>query len=304
MLIFAAQLACVAFVAYMLWARRSDLSAAMNVGLETLSALFLLMFASHLLRTAEFTYMLRKLGVKEGFNEGFWLTGASFLLNHLPFHAGMVMRAVVLRRDHALSYASFASLTLVNVVINVAVSASVALFWLFDVPSVPAAVTVVLLGGILIVAALLFSIASLPVPRGQGLVARQVRNLAQAIVSIRGDGRAILVLAGIATGKILVNALRLAICFRALGHALGVPEAGLLAAVQTLSTVVNITPGNLGLREMLVSLVAAGFGTAYWVGLAAASIDRVVSLAYAVASGLPGLHVLRRRLGASEGGSK
>jgi hypothetical protein len=205
------------------------------------------------------------------------------------------MRGVVLRRDHALSYSAYISITLVNIVINVAVATLIALIWLFDSAAVSSSLGAAILAGVLLGSALVLLLPSLPLPKGQGLAVQQLRSLAQGIVMIRGDGRAIFVLAGIAAGKVAVNALRMSVCFQALGQVLGIAEAGLLGAVQTLSVVVNITPGNLGLREMMVSLVSTGLGTAYWVGLAATSIDRVVSLAYTMASGLPGLHMLRQR---------
>jgi uncharacterized membrane protein YbhN (UPF0104 family) len=167
--------------------------------------------------------------------------------------------------------------------------------WLFDSAAVSSSLGAAILAGVLLGSALVLLLPSLPLPKGQGLAVQQLRSLAQGIVMIRGDGRAIFVLAGIAAGKVAVNALRMSVCFQALGQVLGIAEAGLLGAVQTLSVVVNITPGNLGLREMMVSLVSTGLGTAYWVGLAATSIDRVVSLAYTMASGLPGLHMLRQR---------
>ena len=86
-------------------------------------ALFALMGVSHTQRTYEFTYMLKRLGVHEPFREGFLLTGAGFLLNHLPFNVGLVMRAAVLKRDHALPYASYLALVTVNALINLAIAA-------------------------------------------------------------------------------------------------------------------------------------------------------------------------------------
>jgi uncharacterized membrane protein YbhN (UPF0104 family) len=62
-----------------------------------------------------------------------------------------------------------------------------------------------------------------------------------------------------------------------------------------LFTLVNVTPGNLGLRELVLSLVAAELGSTHTLGMAAASIERVVLLAYIVALGIPGLLSVRRR---------
>ncbi|HEX6273143.1 MAG TPA: hypothetical protein VFZ53_08890, partial [Polyangiaceae bacterium] len=53
--------------------------------------------------------------------------------------------------------------------------------------------------------------------------------------------------------------------------------------------------GNLGLREVVMAAVSTQLGASYAVGMAAASIDRVVLLFYTVGTGLPGLYALRRR---------
>src|SRR4029079_3023257 len=49
------------------------------------------------------------------------------LLNHLPFNAGLVMRATVLKRDHALPYTSYLALVMVNALVNVEIAARMGL---------------------------------------------------------------------------------------------------------------------------------------------------------------------------------
>ena len=121
--VFVLQIACVLYVARVLYGERAELASALELELSSLAALFVLMGVAHLQRTYEFTYMLRRLGVREPFGEGFLLTGAGFLLNHLPLNAGLLMRATVLKRDHALSYTSYLSLVTVNALVNVAMAA-------------------------------------------------------------------------------------------------------------------------------------------------------------------------------------
>ena len=121
------QVACVAYVAWSLWRERSELSHALGLSLSALILLFVLHGVAHAQRTLEFTYMLRRLGVNEPFGDGFWLTAAGYLLNHLPLNAGLVMRAALLKQDHALPYTSYISLTMVNALVNVAVGALVGL---------------------------------------------------------------------------------------------------------------------------------------------------------------------------------
>src|SRR6478672_10502005 len=87
------QLVCIAYVGRVLYRERAELASALSLSLGAIGALLALNTIAHLQRAYEFTYMLRRLGVREPFGEGFLLTGAGFLLNHLPFNAGLVMRA-------------------------------------------------------------------------------------------------------------------------------------------------------------------------------------------------------------------
>ncbi len=291
------QAACVAFVAHTLWKNRDELATMPRVGVVEVLLLLALNAVGHVQRTVEFTYMLRKLGVRERFGDGFLLTGAGFLLNHLPFNAGFIMRAVVLRRDHHLPYSSYVSLTMVNAVVNVGVGALLGLVGVSlgasenpASPLVGAGLAAVVVGSVLAL-----YLPALRVPRGNTFVLRQLRKLAEGVAMIRGNGAAVGVMALIATSKVLALSLRFAICFDLLGRAMPMLGVVLVAVVQNLMAIVNLTPGNLGLREIVVSVMAAQLGTSQTIGLAAASIDRVFSLSYAVLVGLPGLHSLRNR---------
>lgn len=292
------QLVCVGFVGRTLWGNRSELSGTLSLGVAPLVVLLVLNFLGHLQRTYEFTYMLRQLGVREPFREGFLLTGAGFLLNHLPLNAGFVMRAMVLQRDHALPYSSYLSLTLVNIAANVAMGSCIGLAGVALQYSLQGTLSWLLLMGLLGALASCALAVWLPrfaLPAGDGFVQRQLRNLARGVALIRGDGRAIAILLGLAFTKTVAFAVRLWICFAMLGRHLPYFDAGLLAAVQNLLGIVNITPGNLGLRELLLSMVSVELGSTRAIGTAAASIDRLVSISYILASGLPGIFSLRRR---------
>lgn len=291
------QLGCVAYVSRALWEDRAEFGRALNMSASTLALLLLLMLAAHVQRTFEFTYMLRRLGVREPFGDAFLLTAAGYLLNHLPLNAGFVMRAALLKRDHALSYTSYLSLTMVNALINVAVGAFIGLL----------TTARALLGGqahflqfsvflaVVLGAAVLLALPESLAPAGSSFVARRLRTFLEGAKSIRGNGRGLTLLAGLAALRILGNALRLWLCFAAMGASISIMGAALLGWGSVLFTLINVTPGNLGLRELVLSLAAAELGSTQSLGMAAASIDRVVLLAYVVALGVPSLFSLKRR---------
>ncbi|HTQ07509.1 MAG TPA: lysylphosphatidylglycerol synthase transmembrane domain-containing protein [Polyangiaceae bacterium] len=290
-------LVCVGYVGHVLYRERHELRAALELSAGAIAALFALNAVAHLQRTYEFTYMLRRLGVREPFGEGFLLTGAGFLLNHLPFNAGLVMRATVLKRDHALPYASYIALVMVNALVNVAMSAIIGLLCVaFAAARTRTEWPLVLMFGAMLLGSIgLAFVPSRWVPDRPGFVWNRLRTLGVGIGLVRGNASNLALLALLAFTKVVVAALRMWICFGALQAALSPLAAALLSSTTIVFSLINVTPGNLGLREVAMGAVSTLLGTSYDIGIGAASIDRAVLLLYTVASGLPGLYALRRR---------
>lgn len=291
------QVACIAYVAHVLYRERGGLSRALDLGWFAVAALVVLMVVQHLQRTAEFTTMLRRLGVEEPFWDGFLLTGAGFLLNHLPLNAGFLMRAAVLKKDHALPYAKYLSLVGVSGLVNLGVAALLGLVSVLLLSDDRAATLplVLVLGAMFGGASVALVLPLGWIPKRQGFVFGRLRALAEGVASIRGNGRSVLVLVGLALSKVVMSGLRMVICFDALGIQVSPLAAGLLGSTMVVLSLINITPGNLGLRELALAVVWSSLGASYALGMAAASIDRMVLLLYTVATGLPGVYSLRRR---------
>lgn len=289
--------ACVGYVARVLYRQRAELASVWELSGLAIAGLLALNAVAHLQRAYEFTYMLRRLGVKEPFGEGFLLTGAGFLLNHLPFNAGLVMRATVLKRDHALPYASYLALVMVNALVNVAMAGVMGLLCVaFAASRGSARVPLAIAFGAVLAGA--FALAFIPtrwIPERGGFVWDRLRVLGGGIRLVRGDAANLALLALFAFTKVVVAAIRVWVCFGALSTHLSPLAAALLSSTTIVFSLVNVTPGNLGLREVAMAAVSTLLGTSYEVGMAAASIDRAVLLVYTVVSGLPGLYALRRR---------
>jgi len=291
------QLACVGYVARVLWREREQLSSAFQLSAQAIALLLALMMVSHLQRAYEFTYMLRRLGVKEPLGEGFLLTAAGSLLNHLPFNAGLIMRATVLKRDHSLPYTSYVALVMVNALVNLAIAATVGLAAIAFATARGAAewplaaVFAAMLAG----AVGLMAVPARWVPEAPGFLWDRLRTLGKGVALVRGNAGNLALLTLLAFAKMAVAAVRMWICFGTLRADLSPLAAALLSSTTIVFSLINVTPGNLGLREVAMAAVSTLLGKSYEIGMAAASIDRAVLLAYTVASGLPGLYALRRR---------
>ncbi len=294
----ALQLACIVGIALELWRRRAELEGAASLGPWQVAALLAVSGGVHLHRTAEMSFMLRRLGVVEPAREALVRTAATGLLNHLPLSAGSVTRAVLLRRDHQLPYAAFASLTAVGAAVNLTVASAVGLFAMARA-NVPDArlqqISLVLGGALLACAALLWVPRELWVPK-RGFLARHLGAVSDGISALRGPGGGgLAVLALLSLVRLTLLGSRLALCFGALGVSVSLPQGAILAATTTLSTLVLVTPGNIGPRELLIAVVSLVLGTKHSLGLAAASLESLTNLTYYALVGAPSLRVLKAR---------
>lgn len=305
-LLFLLQAAAVAYVSVKLFDQRAEIGRVLDFGWGTLVGLVALFAVGHLQRTVEVTYTLRRLGVNEPFGDGFLLTGAGFLLNHLPLNAGLLMRAAILKRDYALPYASYASIAIVNGLMNLAVAALSSLLVVLFAPPIPGGgyAVVALLAAIVTGSALAVWLPASWVPAGGGFVLGRLRTLTASVALIRGNGSGLVWLATLALTKVMVVAVRLSLCFAALKADVPAGALLLLASTSVVLQLVNVTPGNLGLRELLLSVIALQLGTTQTLGMAAATLDRVVSLAYVLLVGLPSLSAMKRRVAPLEGSGR
>jgi uncharacterized membrane protein YbhN (UPF0104 family) len=120
-----------------------------------------------------------------------------------------------------------------------------------------------------------------------------LRRVLERIAFIRGSGVAVIVLGGTSAAKLALTSARLWLCFRTLGADLPVLVSGLLGSTSVLTSIVNLAPSNIGLRELVLGALAGVLGRRSIVGVAAASLERAILLAYSVAAGIPGIQYSR-----------
>ncbi|HLV64221.1 MAG TPA: lysylphosphatidylglycerol synthase domain-containing protein [Polyangiaceae bacterium] len=291
---------CVVYLGRLLWLRREAVVQALDLDAGTLALLLLLVFASHLQRAFEFDYMLKRLGVREPFREGFLVTGAAQLLNYLPFSAGSVARAITLRRKHSLPYSFYLSALLVATIVHAAVAALAGLVSTLALSEGARVLPLVLLFAATVLGGgLVVCFPRAWAPGGRSRVEHRIRDIVEAAALIRHHGAGLAVLATTAFGKMLLNCLRMGVCFRALGVELSAFELVLLGSTAVLTSLVNLAPGNIGLRELLLGGLWGIIGGSPAVGMAAATLDRAVLLVYTVIAGVPGIVHVRRALAAT-----
>lgn len=292
----AVEIAVVGFVGYYLWSHADELRRVWALDARHVAALLGLVGAASLWRTVEFRTMLAGLAVRIGFGEAYALIQGATLLNHAPLNAGTLLRAQSLKQQHGLSYTRYVAMMSAQIVTLVVASAALCLIAVLVSPPANAAGPWIAIACALALLAPLLVFFVPPRAIGSGGWFRdRLRGLVEGWQTLGRKPARLALLLGFAAVKVLVQGLRLWVCFVALGVGVGPVDSVLLAAASSLVFIVNITPAAIGLRELLIAGLAAATGLDFTVAVAAAGIDRVAELIGAVATGAPSLAYLRRR---------
>jgi uncharacterized membrane protein YbhN (UPF0104 family) len=298
-----------------LWSRRSDLGMASQIGPAHLGALVVLIAATVPIRAVELSVVARALSANVPLMRAAAITQAATLLNFLPMQAGTVLRARVLKREHHIDYVRYIALMGSLVLLGMVASCTIGvllsvLAGTSDVVALPADSVRMATIAFVVVGCACALVLAFPVPHHLFAPIQSAdtkpRSWSIGVVSmlvawtdIRRSPRtlALLFLTGLATPILL--GIRYAVCLHALSvavHPTGTLVLGLLLACAVLAALpVSITPGGIGVREVVATGLAVGAGLPMSTVLAAVTLDRAVSLAFSLVAGGAALVALRGR---------
>lgn len=292
------QIAVLGYIVYYIFSHRAEIARLWNVKLVDAAVVLALIFVGNVIRSYQLCYIASNLDTKVSFFESGCITMASTLLNYLPMNAGTVVKARVLKKHRSLKYAHFISVMGATVLITVFSGGLLGLTSI--IISKPSFETnnIILVGffslSVIVPFALLHIPASL-ISDKPGWIRTAIKDLLLGLGQIRKNGKGILVLFILATIQLLAAALRLWVCFKALNTPVTIFGCIMFAVVSNLLLIINITPGSLGLREVLIGAIAQFTGLSFERGLFAASLDRVFSLVFTLFTGLASLVVLKKK---------
>ena len=237
---------------------------------RTFAAVAGLILTTLALRSLANQRLFRCLGVSASTWDWFRLVTVESLSNTLPFSAGLVAKAVYLKRVHAFPYGSFALGQVSLMVMILATNGALGLAALFL--RLPASAASPIGAAFALMAAsgvLLF----LPEPIARRIGGRWLpaEAASPAVVRRAGPGVALLQAA-----ILLTNAASLKLCF-----ALGPSEVEFAACVVfstaiVLTRLAPITPGGIGIRELLIGGLAHATGFDLSDAVIAATAVRIV----------------------------
>lgn len=212
--------------------------------------------------------------------EWFGLAAVTALGNYLtPLSGGLVARAAYLKRRHNFPYAHFLAMLAANYMIAFAVIGVTGIVTLMTLPDTGSYSWPVLL---FFLATLSTILLVLLVPsasignRHRWLLF--VTHAMDGIHAIRRDGALLGKLIALTCFNITAGALLLFVAFKSTGFAIPFNVALLIYLLSSYTVLFNITPGNLGIQEVVTSLAAAILGAGADAGLIAALVVRAVAM--------------------------
>lgn len=214
-------------------------------------------------------------------SEYFSLTVVTNLMSYLsPGRLGTVGKGVYLKRRLQLPYSRFSSYFVgqsVFMVMTATVGGMIAT-WMTSVNllnSVDASRLFLLFGALFVVSLVpLIWVPSLPLL--ENAVLRFVRSLAEGWKSVRTDHHLVIWIIVLNLANLIVAALIAQTMFDALGVEVSFWAGLLIGVFGTLSSYVNLTPANLGIKEIFLASISEILGFSFSFGIAAATLNRLV----------------------------
>ncbi len=233
--------------------------------------------------------MLKTLSARMRFGDLLILQNATGLLNYLPMWAGTVSRAAYLKRRAGVAYSRFGALFVFRMCLMVLVCGVLGLIVLAVMPAQTRTTVPVLLPtfAIMTAAAAAAIVLPIPAPSGEGRLRRIVRSFLTGRKELTRRPAAVAVFMTLLVVHIALASIRLGTIYHSMGVPVRVEGFVILGVLSNVASLIVLTPGALGLRELLLAGGAMVLGVPPEVGLLAAMIDAAVCLGWAFTFGLP-----------------
>jgi uncharacterized membrane protein YbhN (UPF0104 family) len=276
----------VAFIAYLVL-HAGELLEMLAVDWHAIGAIGGLTLLIIWLQTLVSASLVRSLVGHHPFLSLFGIQLTSVLLNYLPLKAGTLVRARAYKHLVGIGYTQFAGLFMVAGIYYAIGSLLVALVAVSVLDGIGASATWLCVLSISAAVLLLFCLLLMPVPRLKSvpLVGSRMDRLIACRACATGDR---LLMAKLVFLSVLIagaSGFGMHFSFQCVTAGVSLPAALLIGCSGTLTNLVMVTPGGIGVREPLFGLLTVALGQPYGSGFLAATLFRVVSFVVHLVAG-------------------
>jgi uncharacterized membrane protein YbhN (UPF0104 family) len=222
----------------------------------------------------------QKFGMRLKVREWFGLSVVTAMGNYItPISGGTVFRAVYLKKRHRFPYAQFATLLAANYLVIFWVHGIVGvMITLYLTASLQAAwIPVALFGALAGTVSLLVMLPTVRLP-WENRVGRTINRSLAGWTIVKQDKGLVAKLVAYTVINLLLTGASFWVAYWAIGHAISFAAALVTSLLLAFSILINITPGNLGLQEAIISASSGLLGSNAGLGLVVALLIRAATL--------------------------
>ena len=285
------------FLAAYLWRSKEDMTALYNLGGLQLLLIFCICILNNITGTIVIQLLLKKLGTKIPFSIMFLLQNTVYLLNYIPMKFGTIFRANYLKKHYGLRYTHFGVFFLYQTILMLLTATVIGAVVLIGFYNLKALETQILLAIFCAGSATCAVAAFFPLPRlkKQIRLSEIINSFIQARHRVVSHKKTIVTSMTLLTINFIFSSVKLGIVYKSMGQDVHWAGCLVLGSLAYSSIIIGLTPGALGLREIVLGAGAVVLGVPLQAGLLAALVDRAIILVYSfTVGGTSGLILWRR----------
>jgi len=265
-----------------------------QISLFDLSVLFFFGLIAIYINSSQFRYLAEVFGLRLKLKEWFGLAVANTMHNYYtPARGGTVLKAIYLKKSHKLAYSNFISLTAGTYLLGFFLaSASAILFILasfllyqefygtvfFISIGLGAATAIIGVFSLHVK----FSSVFQKIPK----LHKFVRNVEKGLFFFKKNKKLLIKILLFKFLFIVIMALKLYWAFKAIGIETNLITIFIVQSLVVFSMILSLTPGNLGIREGIIGLLAAMLDIPLKKAILGAFVDRAVMMCIVIFLGL------------------
>ncbi|MEO1081478.1 MAG: lysylphosphatidylglycerol synthase domain-containing protein [Pseudomonadota bacterium] len=268
------------WLAWYLVENRDLLSRALQASARDLTALTLLILATWLFNSLQVLLFLRLAGLSIGFWENLLLQNATQLGNYVPLRLGTILRFRYLKVIHGIEYTRLGGIAGMRILLLTTAAGVLGCIGLAalmrDGSHTIYPILWLVFPGMIVAPLVIWMVAARLEFSADSRFGRLAQLFLSSFSALRAKPGVALCILALLLAQFLVLALRLQVSFAIVGVEMSAWVLLLLAPTGTLLVFLNLTPGNLGLREWVIGALSLATGYPFADALVAGVVDRAV----------------------------
>ncbi len=240
--------------------------------------LAILFIISQILYVYKLKIFIRIYNISLTWKEGLSLISAQALGNYLPLSGGVISNAAYLKVKKGLPITHFISYFAGDTILKIFIYSILGIlfsFYLYIDQGIFNLPTSLLFLALIVLSLLIFTI-KLPSSLNRNKFTQKFLKLQDGLQEIKNHPKAMLLSSVIHILVLIILSARLKIIFNELDTEISLFAIFIMTMITNIIRVASIFPGNLGVRESIISILSKLYGVSASIGLVAAIIDRAV----------------------------